>query len=246
MVAEVGKGNGPNATNLVYHYVLVRYQTNAAFCREAPDLAGLYGTNTFRGCWLAGRYGDYYWDLKPDGLTLETTMIAEESMRLTLQNALASASYALELGLFYSTPGRVVWEGDSIRPFTNAYGLQMQGELAGEGGQGLKLTVDDAGKRYLFEAAYEFANDKSVPEFIPNRITGWAIRNGERRISFTVRMVSVRILDHLLPEIDFVPDPYTAHVVHLITLGRNGAVGANLRTGQASSMDVESPAPPKQ
>ncbi len=211
MIAEVCN-SGLNNQEVSCYYVLLRYQTNAFFYREAPELLDLSSTNTFPRCRLAGYYGGEYWNFAPDGRTL-VTATNDLPMRKTLDYVLCKASELLHVGVSGCLPGAIVWEGNSIRSFTNYFGVVTQGKLrfSPDGfPKGLSISTDYKGNRVPWEIAYEFSATTSVPKYIPSEFSGWSLRGGVRRLKYQVRLLNLELSDQPLEKDFFMPGSLAA------------------------------------
>lgn len=133
MIAKVCETSSTDES-LACHYVLLRYQSNALFYREAQDMGSLSNANVGAGFRVAGYFNDKFWNFSADGKTIETTLIGAPDLRAALEHVLYKASPMLNLGIFGSLPNSISWDGDKIRPFTNLYHVAIRGELTNSAG----------------------------------------------------------------------------------------------------------------
>ena len=208
------------STNAAFacYYVLLRYQTNAFFYREAPELNDLQTTNLFAGCRLAGHYNDEDWDLSLDRMTLVYTTNTTPSTRKTLQFVLAKASTALHLGIFDSLPGSIKWEANTIRQFTNDAGVVVGGGLVISNGlpTGLRLSISFEGTSIPWEDRYTFQPSKSLTQFLPSEISGWSFSGGHALHNFDLSLLEVRIREGPFPKDAFAPSVFSNAVSHYV------------------------------
>jgi hypothetical protein len=228
VVAEVCNKT-PESNDFSCVFALVRFQTNGFYYREAPSLIDLSSQSAVypKYRW-AGRYGNEYWDFSADGLTLSMATNADVRMREVVELVEAiHASKILHLGIFGSLPGSIQWEDGKIRQYTNKFGVAVEGELlispAGVP-QRINLTTTREANRVPWEFNYEYSTTRSLPDYLPSKISGSSLRLGQRELSFEIRLIEVKLADGLFPREYFMPGPITNRVPHQILETSSGAV----------------------
>jgi hypothetical protein len=137
------------------------------------------------------------------------------------------ASKLLHLGIFGSLPGSVQWNGNKILPFTNRFGVAIQGELVigvNSLPQKLKLMTSREGNHVPWEIVYEFSMTQSLPQYLPAKISGWSLFPDHRELSFEIRLISASISAEPLAKEYFMPGAATNRVPHQILSTSSGAL----------------------
>jgi hypothetical protein len=221
MLAEV-QGFSPD-TN---YYVLLRYQTNAFFYREVPTLADLSSPNPLPGYRVAGYYDEDYWSFSTDGRTFESAPQGSESMRQTLNHVVNQASRVLNLGVFGALPRDIRWDGKRILAFTNRYRVSHEGELIQSPNglpEALDLLTQFETNVILWRIDYEFSPNSTLPEYFPNKITGYSLHNGLRHTKFVVRYIEVNLPKTPFSKENFSPGAMAAGSTHQILHAPSGS-----------------------
>lgn len=213
-------------------YVLIRHQTNAMFYREAFSLEDLYGTNSIPGLRMAGHYDDEIWNFGLDGVTLMDTQDGAQSLKHTIGFIRSHAGRFLTIGFDSAVPGPIEFNDLAVIPYTNSMGVHIEGSLRPDSsGDLLPLGWD-----IVFRSAedpkpriveFEYFKTGNLPNFIPNKITSWALReNAEKRLLFGVEILNLTTSATALPREMFMPESYMHNVVHTI---RSSASGTAMR-----------------
>jgi hypothetical protein len=216
LVAEVSK---PRQTEtgmeITTRFVMLRYQTNAFLYREAGHPLQLSTASVLPGYWLGGRYEDEFWYLSQDGRTLSFATNLGTSVEITPDYLTRKASLLLNLGVFDSPVGTLIWDGTRLSAFTNHSGVVIAGELmVGPDGspRGLQLATELNGDKVRWEIGYDFAPSQSRPPFFPSRIAGSSIHAFGRVTNFEVRVLAAKLSDTPFPKDAFARDAFTKHV----------------------------------
>ena len=133
-VAEVCRYSyGANGeTNIDCRFVLLRWQANAYFYREASTRSGLSTTNLEPGYAVLSKYEDSRWFIDPNSVN---ALLMSDDGDNSLNKQTSTAFYSKgglvsTFGLFDCIPNMVPVQGMRILPFTNATGkVKMSGSF---------------------------------------------------------------------------------------------------------------------
>jgi hypothetical protein len=217
----------PESTNgsFICYYVLMRYQANGFFYREAPGLLELMSTNLYAGYRFAGVYEGEAWNVAIDDKTITFGSATNAAMGFVIKRLVSKASAILHLGIFDSSPGDVKFAGNELQVFTNAYGVAMKGTLivSNTTPVGMNLSISYRGSQIPWDIAYEFASaEESLPDYLPSRIVGRSFVNGKALENFDIKLFSYKTGIPLSRDA-FQPGQLTNRVWYLTRVDSTGA-----------------------
>jgi hypothetical protein len=228
-IAEVCSQEGGSNSPSCY-YVMVRSQANGFYYREVPRLDDLYSTNVFQNLRFAGFYNDEYWNFSTDGMALQFSTNRSASLKKTLDFVLVKSSSVLNLGLFDANPRSIVWNGNTVVPYTNLFGVSFHGRLecsASGDPVDFLLNTDFNGNQVSWKLLYFYEKTGEVPDYLPTRITAQTVGSGHSDFKFQVRFLVVEIGDRPLDKEYFMPAGFSSKPPHQLLYGDKGIYTRN-------------------